>query len=138
MSQVDHAVKSHEQAGRDAVHTAEAAPAPVGRIEKIELAENFVVITGWAADSDGGTLDGLLELEVDHARHPISGLFPRGDLKARGISAEPCAFCVDITLVAGATHNFLIRLLVNGEPIFSSEKEHIRNRMFTPVGSFDR
>ncbi len=110
-------------------------PRCVGRVESIETGEGFVVITGWATDAAGQPVDTGLAIEIDTERHPIAGLFPRGDLKAEGVSTEACAFCVDVAHVGKLPR---VRLLAGEQELWSSVRHATNTRTFHPVASFDQ
>jgi len=111
--------------------------AHVGRVELIETGDGFLVATGWAAARDGRPVAGGLTLEIAGAAHPVVGLFPRDDLKAGGLSAHPCAFCLDVPHTGALAADAPVRLLVEGEPIWSSDRDAVPHRPFVPVASFD-
>lgn len=106
-----------------------------GRVESIETGEGFIVVTGWATDAAGQPVDTGLTIEIDAERHPIAGLFPRSDLKAEGVSAEACAFCVDVAHVGTLPR---VRLLAGEQELWSSTRHAVGIHTFRPVASFDQ
>jgi len=109
----------------------------VGRVEQVEVGDGFLVVTGWAADRDGRPIAGELVLEIGADVHPVVGLFPRDDLAAGGLSAEACAFCLDVPHAGDLAADAGVRLLVDGEAIWSSERDAVPHRPFVPVASLD-
>lgn len=119
-------------------HKPAAPPATArlrGRVESIETGDGFVVVTGWATDPAGRPVDAGLTIELDGERHPVTGLFPRSDLKAEGVSAEACAFCIDLAHRGTAPR---VRLLAAEEELWSSERHAASPRAFRPTASFDQ
>jgi len=109
----------------------------VGRVERIEVGDGFLVATGWAADHDGQPIAAGLTLEIAGVAHAVVGLFPRDDLKAGGLSAEACAFCLDVPHRGTLPADTRVRLLVNGQPIWSSDRDAVPYNPFVPLASFD-
>lgn len=107
------------------------------QIKSVAIGRSFLVIEGWAASIDGTAIAVPLAIDIDGARHPITGLLSRADTGRSGVSLASGAFCLDIAQATGGERAQTLSIMADEIVLETVELDTLPSRFFRPVGSLD-